>query len=615
MGQNINLTPEILEKIRVDQSFLNQTKDTFGANETLSLLFVSTSNDKIDSITLQDSDGGQQYTISGDNLKNYLTDAQYNALMSENTDKTDEPDVINNPQNVVLDVANEAIDEVGNVEGVEEAENVNATAPTQGSDAIKAEIDKLEKQREANQAVMASLKEQIDTLKDKIEVLIKDALADMEKKAEEDEEKINEDVQAAIKEFQEAKMNGEDVTPDQLAADIKGILAQNNLSDGFCSAVSNLLLADTNMNLMNNLLDQLASKNQLDKSLSSMIDDKTKEFDTAKAAEEAAAAAKSCDPIGFQLDGIDTDGDGTVGKVQFDFFYDEDNDGKINSLNDFVGAKADKAGEDGWSEIENLDGVGGDADGKITADELNNANIKVMVTDENGKQYAMDVNEFEEKFGEIAIGKDDIEAGDEGFSANVGPKNFNADGDNELLSSFNLTVGRQALSGYQTSDTEDWLVNNYSSVMDLDALEAEGVDVSNVQATGEVDGVNDVQNEYDEYINEYRNVIIPQLQEEIKQAYAQLTTNNAFVEILRDLAVETAKNEGAKIEAKYEEQLEAAEAAEETPEGEEALEEEVAEDTTPVVEEPEVPQDATPEVEPQLTRDGDEPFDFELLFK
>ena len=171
------------------------------------------------------------------------------------------------------------------------------------------------------------------------------------------------------------------------------------------------------------------------------------------------------------------------------------------------------------------------------------------------------------------------------------------------------------LSGYQTSDTEDWLVNNYSSVMDLDALEAEGVDVSNVQAAGEVDGVNDVQNEYDEYINEYRNVIIPQLQEEIKQAYAQLTTNNAFVEILRDLAVETAKNEGAKIEAKYEEQLEAAEAAEETPEGEEALEEEVAEDTTPVVDEPEVPQDATPEVEPQLTRDGDEPFDFELLFK
>ena len=602
MGQNINLTPEILEKIRVDQSFLNQTKDTFGANETLSLLFVSTSNDKIDSITLQDSDGGQQYTISGDNLKNYLTDAQYNALMSENTDKTDEPDVINNPQNVVLDVANEAIDEVGNVEGVEGAENVNATAPTQGSDAIKAEIDKLEKQREANQAVMASLKEQIDTLKDKIEVLIKDALADMEKKAEEDEEKINEDVQAAIKEFQEAKMNGEDVTPDQLAADIKGILAQNNLSDGFCSAVSNLLLADTNMNLMNNLLDQLASKNQLDKSLSSMIDDKTKEFDTAKAAEEAAAAAKSCDPIGFQLDGIDTDGDGTVGKVQFDFFYDEDNDGKINSLNDFVGAKADKAGEDGWSEIENLDGVGGEADGVITSDELSNAGMKVMVTDENGEQYAMTMDEFEAQYGEIAINSQDVEAGEEGFASGVGPNNFGTDADNKLLSSFNLSVGDQDLTGYQTSDTEDWLVENYSDVMDLDSIAAEGVDVSGVgsgsEAVGAVEGAGSAEaQQYVEFSKQYREEVLPKLEAQIDEAYAELGLSQDAITAYKNIAKAEADVEGQKVaddlkaqeEEKAQQLYEEAQAAKEAEEAaaaeEEAAAEEAAEEDADVSEE------------------------------
>ena len=244
------------------------------------------------------------------------------------------------------------------------------------------------------------------------------------------------------------------------------------------------------------------------------------------------------------------------------------------------GAKADKAGEDGWNEIEKLDGAGGAKDVQITADELTNAGIKVMVTDENGEQYAMDISEFEEKFGKIEINSQDTEAGESGFVDNVGPKNFDSDAGNKLLSSFSLKVGGQDLNGYQTSDTQDWLVENFASVMDIDSLKEEGVDVSSIEnvQSGE-------QTDFDKFIEEYRNTVIPQLEQEIKDAYAQLGFSEDLVNSIKELAQATAEVESSRIEKESEDKQE--EAAQEGKDSDEAAAQ-IKEDGTDVVNEGEI---------------------------
>lgn len=565
MGTNVNLV-DVLKKIASDAGFISSAGSKFGAGETLELLFISGGSDKADTLVLKDT-SGDNYSISAQSLQGYLSDDEFNALMAGGENKVTE---------VPQDISATEIT-LGTTSGVEANTQVEETASVGSSEQIEKEIEALERQKAANNEVMTSLKEQIEVLREKVEQSIKEALEAMEEATDEQQKQADRIVQKQLEDFQARKADGENVTPEDLAASVKSAISAEGMPEGFSTAVSQLLFADTNVALMNSLLDQLSTKVQIGKDLDKQLDTQNEALEAAKQAEEAA---KSCDPIGFQMGGIDTDGDGKAGNAQFDFFYDHDDDGKINSLDDFVGAKADKAGEDGWNEIENLDGAGGAKDGQITADELTNAGIKVMVTDENGKQSAMNISEFEEKFGKIEINSQDTEAGENGFVDNVGPKNFDSDAGNKLLSSFSLKVGGQDLNGYQTSDTQDWLVENFASVMDIDSLKEEGVDVSSIEnlQSGE-------QTDFDKFIEEYRNTVIPQLVQEIKDAYAQLGFSEDLVNSIKELAQATAEVESSRIENEIEAKQE--EAAQEGKDSDEAAAQ-IKEDGTDVVNEGEI---------------------------
>lgn len=592
MSMNIDLS-SILTKIANDSSFVDGSEGKFSKGETL---FISGTSAKGDMVTLKDS-SGDSYNVSAQELKGYLTDEELQALMSNSA-----------TAQVGSTEATSATSEVSEVGEVEATTEVGETAEVgTTSAAIQDEIDKLEAQRLANLDSMETLKDQIEDLKDEIQESINAAIQEMEEIEEEQKKKAQEVVDEELQKFKNS--NGE-MTQDEFNANVQSQLAAINPSMG--TVVAELLTANTKTSLMSNLLGQLDAKIATDSQLCSQIDTKNTELDAAIAAEEAQKAAEeaqqqaaqtqsnSCDPIGFQME-ADSDGDGTVGTVQFDFFYDSDDDGKINSMDDFVGAKADKAGEDGWSEIENLDGVGGEADGVITSDELSNAGMKVMVTDENGEQYAMSMDEFEAQYGEIAINSQDVEAGEEGFASGVGPKNFDADAGNELLSSFNLSVGDQDLTGYQTKDTEDWLVNNYSDVMDLDSIAAEGVDVSGVaagEAAGAVNGAGSAEAaQYVEFAKEYRDNVLPKLEAQINEAYAELGLSQDAITAFKNMATAQADIEGQQIaedlkaqeEEKAQQLYEEAQAAKEAEEAaaaeEEAAAEEAAEEDADVSEE------------------------------
>lgn len=594
MSMNIDLS-SILTKIANDSSFVDGSEGKFSKGETL---FISGTSAKGDMVTLKDS-SGDSYNVSAQELKGYLTDEELQALMSNSA-----------TVQVGSTEATSATSEVSEVGEVEATTEVGETAEVgTTSAAIQDEIDKLEAQRLANLDSMETLKDQIEDLKDEIQESINAAIQEMEEIEEEQKKKAQEVVDEELQKFKNS--NGE-MTQDEFNANVQSQLAAINPSMG--TVVAELLTANTKTSLMSNLLGQLDAKIATDSQLCSQIDAKNVELDSAIAAEEAEKAAQeaqeqaaqsttssnSCDPIGFQME-ADSDGDGTVGTVQFDFFYDSDGDGKINSMDDFVGAKADKAGEDGWSEIENLDGVGGEADGVITSDELSNAGMKVMVTDENGEQYAMSMDEFEAQYGEIEINSQDVEAGEEGFASGVGPKNFDADAGNELLSSFNLSVGDEDLTGYQTKDTEDWLVNNYSDVMDLDSIAAEGVDVSGVaagEAAGAVDGAGSAEAaQYVEFAKEYRDNVLPKLEAQINEAYAELGLSQDAITAFKNMATAQADIEGQQIaedlkaqeEEKAQQLYEEAQAAKEAEEAaaaeEEAAAEEAAEEDADVSEE------------------------------
>lgn len=592
MSMNIDLS-SILTKIANDSSFVDGSEGKFSKGETL---FISGTSAKGDMVTLKDS-SGDSYNVSAQELKGYLTDEELQALMSNSA-----------TVQVGSTEATSATSEVSEVGGVEATTEVGETAEVgTTSAAIQDEIDKLEAQRLANLDSMETLKDQIEDLKDEIQDSINAAIQEMEEIEEEQKKKAQEVVDKELQKFKNS--NGE-MTQDEFNANVQSQLAAINPSMG--TVVAELLTANTKTSLMSNLLGQLDAKIATDSQLCSQIDAKNVELDSAIAAEEAEKAAQeaqvlashssnSCDPIGFQME-ADSDGDGTVGTVQFDFFYDSDDDGKINSMDDFVGAKADKAGQDGWSEIENLDGVGGEADGVITADELSNAGMKVMVTDENGEQYAMSMDEFEAQYGEIAINSQDVEAGEEGFASGVGPNNFGTDADNKLLSSFNLSVGDQDLTGYQTSDTEDWLVENYSDVMDLDSIAAEGVDVSGVgsgsEAVGAVEGAGSAEaQQYVEFSKQYREEVLPKLEAQIDEAYAELGLSQDAITAYKNIAKAEADVEGQKVaddlkaqeEEKAQQLYEEAQAAKEAEEAaaaeEEAAAEEAAEEDADVSEE------------------------------
>ncbi len=518
MGTNVNLT-DVLKKIALNTDFISGAAEKFGSGEKLEFLFISKSEDKADTVVLRDT-SGDSYSISAQNLQGYLTDEEYNALIAENENKKaeKEKEVLANTQARLNNVG--ALNQVGKVEFIQE---------TNSPEKLKGEIDSLKQQKTSNLSTMTYLKTQIEMLQTKIEKAIEDAVNSMEEATEEQEKKANEIVENKIKEFQAKKERGENVSPDSVASQVKSEVAALGTPQGFSNAVSQLLFANTNYTLMNSLTDQLSDKVSLDKELDKQIEAKTTRLSELTAQ----------DVMGFTMNSVDANGDGKSGNVQFDMFFDKDNDNLINSSSDFVGATGQKSAASGWSQLSSLDGNGGEKDGKITSDELSQAGIKFAVTDETGKQSAMDVSKFEELFDKIEIS---TQQSNSAGNASNSPRNFNSDKINKFMGAFTVKVGDNSVSGYQTRNTQDWLQDNYSGVMSQKGVKDVGVESSkNSDPTQNAET-------YEEFVQEYKDTGLPELKEKIENAQDKLSLSQDTVDSLKELAESSAEAEAQNIE-------------------------------------------------------------------
>ena len=147
---------------------------------------------------------------------------------------------------------------------------------------------------------------------------------------------------------------------------------------------------------------------------------------------EEAEEARKCDPIGFVVNG----------KI-CDFIIDRNNDGKFNNETEFLGA------QNNWFEMISLD-QNGNNDGKVSREEMENANVKVLVTNEDGSQQIVSVAD---------LGIDEIDL------SSYQSSNQSIGNNNQLLGTFGLTLnGKYSNDGYNTLDTVNWLDKNYSNM-------------------------------------------------------------------------------------------------------------------------------------------------------
>ena len=543
-GININYV-ELLRAIGEDSTFKKDAGTKFQTGERL---FIAGPSENMDMLILQDS-SGDRYQISGGVAKEMLglTDKEFEEKMQELSNannfatqneiqnsiqvgvgklddsawkqtategmSVNKAQFDNNYNEIFAPEATTAVASANATNAVSGTQNVGATNATSSvtSVELQKEIDGLTAQREANAASMQSLQNQITELQAKIKDAVEEVIAKNEKITQEKQEDANRIVKQHVEDFRTRRNKNENVSKQDFEAGLRTALAGCDISENVSDSIITLMGAETNMQLMSNLLDQLGVKSQLDKDLGAQIDSKCQELEEVKAAEEAAAAARSCDPIGFQ----NSDG------VQFDFFFDDNNDGLINSVYDFVGAKDT---QDGWNEMANLDGANGAKEGVIESEELEAANVKVMVTNADGTQKAMTISDFEATYGNLEINAQK----DAAINSTVkGPNNFETDETNQMLGTYSLSVGDEELKGYQTLDSVNWLYDNYEISDSKDSVTAQTIGAAPATETT---------NAIDAFIEDYKNNVMPLLQEKINSAYEALDASEELIGVVKEFS-------------------------------------------------------------------------------
>lgn len=338
----------------------------------------------------------------------------------------------------------EAAVNAGKTEAANKTSGTQATTATgsETSEQIKEELDELKEERSENYEKMKKIEGEIEKLADQAKANITKAVAAQRAEIKEHEEETQATVQENIQAYIDAnKEGGEGMTREQLQENIKGSLSDiPNIGD----AVSAAIAANDELNKIDAHLVDLRALIQDTHSLEIQINAKEAEYESVKAAEEAAAEAakNSCDPIGFTM------GEGE-NQAQYDFIID---DGAFDSTNDFLGA------ENQWTEMINLDT---DGDNIVSTAELQAGNIKAVKTNADGTQEIVDLaSEFGEDF---SIDLSSYTQGGSHSAVNTTSDHDN-DGvmDQELLGTFNVNANGQTISGYNTLDDVEYLTENYN---------------------------------------------------------------------------------------------------------------------------------------------------------
>lgn len=167
--------------------------------------------------------------------------------------------------------------------------------------------------------------------------------------------------------------------------------------------------------------------------------------------------------IGFEAEG-----------KKYDFFTDADGNGELSNIQEFFGS------ENGMELLASLDLNG---DGKITGDEMDAANLKMVITDENGFQQIIKASElFNEENEAIDL---------------TSYKEINQDlnEDVSLIGNFNIILndfGGDVIEGCNTSESFEFLYKNYKftdyeiQVTEAEELVANAEELSNSCLTEEI---------------------------------------------------------------------------------------------------------------------------------
>lgn len=342
---------------------------------------------------------------------------------------------------------------------VEDTFESSTTKNVSGSTSEELEAMKadLEAERQENLDKMSEIEAQIEELIQQAEKLTEEALA----KQEADTEEYQEEAKAVVKEQMQAyvaanKEGGEGMSREDLQSNITNALPNcPNMAEIFNSfAEANGILdeVDSYVGDLRGLIDEV-------KSIDTQITALDNSIETAKAAEEAAAAAsRCCDPIGFETE------DGS----RYDFIVD---DGEFDSTSDFLGA------ENQWAEMAALDSEenGGNGDGIVDANELKAANIKLVKTDANGKQSTVDIaDEFGEDFSiDLSSYKNASQAAYTNGTIDTADDDGDGAANQTLLGTFTVNTGDKEIQGYNTFDDVDWLSENYNVANANEAADAD----------------------------------------------------------------------------------------------------------------------------------------------
>lgn len=300
-------------------------------------------------------------------------------------------------------------------------------------EALKTSIAGLENQIAYNNNQLSILEKNVEALKEEIEELIDQAIDESEEIAEEQKEEAKKIVAQELDNYTSAKGA---MTYEEFQSNLAGRLdSLDSSSQSKLSSITiKLLNAESKMSSLNGYLTQMNSLQNTNSLMQEQIGTKTVEMESLQAQmiEENANCEDDCcqrtDPIGFETDG-----------KKYDFFVDKDDNGLLSNEQEFLGA------QDGWQEMAALDTNG---DGKVDKSELEESDLKVVVTDESGKQSVADAADI---FGD----EDSIDLN------SYNELNQEMDNGNALLGTFGLTFGGEKIEGYNTLDTLDWLDDNY----------------------------------------------------------------------------------------------------------------------------------------------------------
>ncbi len=304
---------------------------------------------------------------------------------------------------------------------VDKMSKVNSTEKA----ALLAQVKELNSEINTNNLKLNTLKGAIEIIQKEVEGLIEAAIKDSEEIQENQKEESARIVREELDKY--ATSNG-DISYDDFQKNVSDKLdtLAGSANSKLSSVVLKMINAEGKMGVMKTYMDSFKTLVDANKALS----DKVKDLQTAAAQAgegEAKDVSSRCDPIGF-----------TVNGVKYDFFVDNDKDGKLSNETEFLGAK------NGWAEMAALDA---DGDGKVTVAEM--GDLKIVTKDADGNQVVKDAKEV--------LGENDSVDLNSYKAVNQDFENGNT-----LLGTFSMSFnGQEIKDAYNTMDKISWLDENY----------------------------------------------------------------------------------------------------------------------------------------------------------